>query len=113
VFLPYGYIGSLKAQPGRRDEVMSILLAGVDGLRAAGCDSYVVSESEADDDTIVVMEVWETKEHHEASLELPETKAAIAKAMPMLTGEFTGQELNVVGGLGVSSRGGEHVSRSR
>jgi hypothetical protein len=30
------------------------------------------------------------------------SKAAIAQAMPMLTGEFTRQELAVVGGLGVS-----------
>lgn len=108
--MPYGYIGSMKTHPGRRDDVMSILLGGVDGLRAVGCDSYVVSEADADEDTIVVMEVWETKQHHEASLERPETKAAIARAMPMLTGEFTGQELNVVGGLGVSSRGDEHLS---
>jgi quinol monooxygenase YgiN len=41
------------------------------------------------------------KEHHDASLQLPATKAAIGKAMPMLTGEFTRQELTVVGGLGV------------
>jgi quinol monooxygenase YgiN len=45
--------------------------------------------------------VWDSKEHHDASLQLPETKAAIATAMPMLTGELTGQELTVVGGLGV------------
>lgn len=109
--MPYGYIGSMKTQPGRRDDVMSILLADVDGLRAAGCGYYVVSEADADEDTIVVMEVWETKQHHEASLELPETRAAIARAMPMLTGEFTGQELKVVGGLGLSTRGDEHVPR--
>ena len=46
-------------------------------------------------------EVWQGKEQHDASLELPATRAAIAVAMPMLTGEFTGQELTVVGGLGV------------
>ena len=45
--------------------------------------------------------MWQTKEHHDGSLQLPETKAAIGKAMPMLTGEFTRQELTVVGGLGV------------
>ncbi|MFJ4006884.1 hypothetical protein ACIPWL_26005 [Streptomyces sp. NPDC090023] len=46
-------------------------------------------------------EVWQSKEHHDASLELPEAKAAIGKAMPMLTGEFTRQELSVAGGLGL------------
>jgi hypothetical protein len=38
----------------------------------------------------------------DASLGLPEAKAAISRAMSMLTGEFTGRELTVVGGLGVS-----------
>ena len=99
----YGYIGSMKTKPGQRDEVVSILLSGVDGLREAGCDSYIVSVSNADEDTIWVSEVWLTKEHHKASLELPQTKAAISKAMPMLTGEFNSQELNVVGGLGVAA----------
>jgi quinol monooxygenase YgiN len=99
--VPYGYIGSMKTRPGHRDHVVAILLSGVDGLRQAGCDLYVVSVSDADDVTIWVTEVWQTKEHHDASLQLPETKAAIGKAMPMLTGEFTRQELTVVGGLGV------------
>ncbi|WP_377513887.1 putative quinol monooxygenase [Micromonospora vulcania] len=99
--MPYGYIGSMKTTPGHRDDVVAILLSGVDGLREAGCDLYVVSVSTTDDVTIWVSEVWQSKEHHAASLQLPETRAAIGKAMPMLTGEFTGQELTVAGGLGV------------
>ncbi|MFJ5530081.1 putative quinol monooxygenase [Streptomyces sp. NPDC093261] len=99
--MTYGYIGSMKTQPGSRDEVVSILLSGVDGLREAGCHLYVVSVSDDDDVTIWVTEVWESKGHHDASLELPETKAAIGKAMPILTGEFTRQELSVMGGLGL------------
>ncbi|ELP66981.1 putative quinol monooxygenase [Streptomyces turgidiscabies] len=99
--MPYGYIASMKTKPGHRDTVTSILLSGSDGLRAAGCDLYVVGVSAGDDVTIWVTEVWKTREHHDASLLLPEAKAAIAKAMPMLTGEFTRQELTVIGGLGV------------
>ncbi len=54
----------------------------------------------ADNDTTIwVTESWQSKQHHEASLELPETKTAIDKAMPMLTGQFTGHELTVMGGL--------------
>ena len=109
--MPYGYIGSMKTQPGHRDDVVSILLSGLDSLRAAGCDSYIVSVSDADEDTIWVTEVWQTKEHHKASLQLPETRAAIAKAMPMLTGDFTSQELNVVGGLGLGQGAGSDAAR--
>ncbi len=99
--MAYGYIGSMKATAGHRDDVISILLSGVDGLRRAGCHLYVVSAAQGDDETIWVSEVWESKEHHDASLQLPAAKAAIGKAMPMLTGDFTSQELTVVGGLGV------------
>jgi quinol monooxygenase YgiN len=96
----YGFLATMRTRPGRRDDVVSILLDGVGGLRDAGCHAYIISVSEDDEDAIHVMEVWETKEHHDASLKLAETQAAIAKAMPLLTGEFSTRELRVVGGLG-------------
>ena len=99
--MPYGYIGSMKTKPGHRHDVVAILLSGADGLRRVGCDLYVVSVSNTDDVTVWVSEVWQDKAQHDASLQLAEVKAAIARAMPMLTGEFTSQELTVVGGLGV------------
>jgi quinol monooxygenase YgiN len=99
--MAYGYIGSMKAKSGHRDDVVSILLSGVDRLREVGCDLYIVSVSDTDDDTIWVTAVWQSKAHHDASLQLPEAKAAIGKAMPMLTGEFSSQELTVAGGLGL------------
>jgi quinol monooxygenase YgiN len=99
--MAYGYIGSMRTKATHRDEVVEILLRGVEGLRAAGCHIYVVSVSYDEPDTIWVTEVWDSKEHHDASLQLPETRAAIGTAMPMLTGEFTSRELSVVGGLGL------------
>lgn len=99
----YGFLGSMKAKSGHRDEVVSILLSGSGGLTAAGCHLYVVGVSETDDQTIWVSEVWESKAHHDASLQLPETRAAISTAMPMLTGEFDSHEFAVAGGLGVPS----------
>jgi quinol monooxygenase YgiN len=99
--MTYGCIASMRTRAGSRDEVVSVLLGAADGLREAGCDLYIVGRSDDDDVTIWVTEVWQTKEHHDASLELPEARAAIGKAMPMLTGEFTKQELSVAGGLGL------------
>jgi quinol monooxygenase YgiN len=101
----YGYLGTMRTRPGRRDEVVRILLSGQEGLRAAGCELYLVGTSEQDPDLIWVQEVWASKAHHDASLELPETKAAIASAMPALTGEFTSQEIEIAGGLGLVPRG--------
>ena len=99
--MPYGYIGSMRVTPGHRDDVAAILLASSAGLRQAGCLSYIVGASTTDYDVIWVTEVWESAAHHAASLQLPETRAAIGRAMPMLTGEFTGQETVVLGGLGL------------
>ena len=103
--MSYGYLGSLTTRYGHRDEVVDILVSGADGLRAAGCHLYLVGVSDTDPNVIWVTEVWESKEHHDASLRLPRTQAAIAKAMPLLTGEFTRQEVTMVGGLGLANAG--------
>jgi quinol monooxygenase YgiN len=97
----YGYLGSMRTRHGYRDEVVGILLSGVDGLRAAGCELYLVGVSDDDPTVIWVTEVWQSKAAHDASLSLPAAQAAIATAMPLLTGEFTRQELTMVGGLGL------------
>ncbi|MDJ0357330.1 antibiotic biosynthesis monooxygenase family protein [Paenarthrobacter sp. PH39-S1] len=91
----------MRTKPGRRNEVVGILLNGTDGLRAAGCQAYVVGLSDSDEDVIWVSEVWDTKEHHHNSLQLAAAKAAIGRAMPMLTGEFTSQGMTVAGGVGL------------
>lgn len=97
----YGYQNAMKTKPGHRDEVAAILTAGADGLRAAGCHLYVVALDTSDDVTIHVTEAWDSKQAHDASLQLPETRAAIAQAMPLLTGEFTTHETHIAGGLGI------------
>jgi quinol monooxygenase YgiN len=93
----------MRTRPSRRDEVVEILLSGAEGLRTAGCHLYAVCTDPADADVIWVTEIWDSADKHDASLQLPETRAAIATAMPLLTGEFTRQELSVAGGLGVST----------
>lgn len=100
--MAFGYYGTMRTVPGKRDEVVEILLGGVDELRAAGCSVYAVALPDDDPDLISVSEVWESADQHAASLQLPRTKAAVAAAMPMLTGEFTGTRSTVVGGLGVA-----------
>ena len=99
--MPYGYLGSMRSQPGKRDEVVAILLGGLDQLRTAGCVKYTVGISPGDDVTIWTSEVWGSKEQHDASLQLPWATEAIARAMPMLTGDFTCVETTVLGGIGL------------
>ncbi|GAB3468007.1 putative quinol monooxygenase [Actinophytocola sediminis] len=93
----------MRTKPGGRDEVVRLLLSGQDGLRAAGCELYVVGTAEHDPDLIWVQEVWGSKAEHDAALHQPATKAAIAAAMPLLTGEFTSQEIDIAGGLGLTA----------
>jgi quinol monooxygenase YgiN len=99
--MAYGYIGSMRVRDGHRDAVVDALVSGAERLRAAGCQVYAVCTAADDENAIWVTEVWDSKEQHDASLQLPETRAAIATVMPVLTGEFTRQELTVAGGLGV------------
>jgi quinol monooxygenase YgiN len=95
----YGLIGSFKAVPGRRRELVDILLinAGV----MPGCKSYVVAEDPSDSETIWVTEVWDTPESHKASLQLASVKAAIAQAMPIIASFGEHREVNVMGGHGL------------
>ncbi|WP_197711370.1 antibiotic biosynthesis monooxygenase family protein [Cellulomonas sp. WB94] len=91
----------MRTTPGHRDDVVAILLSASAGLREAGCLSYIVGASTTDDDLIWVTEVWDSAAHHDASLQLAETRAAIGRALPKLTGEFTSQTTVVLGGLGL------------
>lgn len=97
--LTYVRYGSMRTVSGRRDDVVEILLSGVNGLSKVGCHLYVVSVDESDPDVVWVYEMWESKQHHAASLQLPATREAIRAAMPMLTGEFSASETSGVGGL--------------
>jgi quinol monooxygenase YgiN len=99
----YGLYAKLVARPGLRDALVSILLRDLSGLRALGCELYVVNLAENDPDAVWVTEVWASRDAHRASLTVPAVKQAIAEAMPLLTGEFEQVELTVVGGLGVSA----------
>jgi len=95
--MSYGYIGSMKTQPGRRDAVLAILVSGLDRLKEMGCFEYTVGAALDDQVTIWTSEVWIDKAHHDAALLLPEVKEAIAQAIPMLSGEFRSIETTVKG----------------
>jgi len=94
----YGYVGTMRATPGNRDEVVRLLLSGADGLREAGCHLYVVGVSGTDPGLIHVTEAWDSKEHHDASLALPAARAAIAQAMPLIAAFGEHRETRPVGG---------------
>lgn len=80
----HGLIGKMLAAEGQRDALISILLEGVDAM--PGCLSYIVAEDSSDANAIWITEVWESEDHHRASLTLPAVRASIQKAMPLIAG---------------------------
>ncbi len=96
----YGLIGKLKANPGQRDELISILLEGAGAM--PGCLSYVVAEDTADMDAIWVTEVWEDQESHRNSLSLPSVQQAISRGRPLIAGFGERFETDPIGGHGLT-----------
>lgn len=95
----YGLIGRMRAEPGRRDELVGLLLDGTGGM--PGCLSYVVARDPADADAIWVTEVWTDEASHKASLALPAVQAAIARARPIIAGFDSHTVTEPVGGVGL------------
>jgi quinol monooxygenase YgiN len=58
-----------------------------------------------DENAIWITEVWDSKESHTASLTLPEVKAAIAKARPIIAGFGDYFTTAPVGGIGLNVQG--------
>lgn len=96
----HGLIGKMTAVPGQREALIAILLEGIGGM--PGCLSYVVARDPADADAVWITEVWDSAEHHKASLSLPQVQAAIAKARPIIAGFDTHIVTEPVGGHGLS-----------
>ena len=95
----YGLIGKLRAQPGKRAELIAILLEGTGEM--PGCKAYIVAEDAKESDVIWITEVWDKAESHKASLQLPAVQAAIARGRPLIAGFDSQVELDVAGGVGL------------
>jgi quinol monooxygenase YgiN len=96
----YGLIGKATCVPGQRDAFVAILLEGVSKM--PGCLSYVVARDPKDPDAVWITEVWDSKESHTASLQLPAVRAAIAKGRPLIAGFGEQIVTEPVGGHGLA-----------
>lgn len=95
----YGMIGKMKAQPGKRGELIALLSGGTADM--PGCLAYIVSEDLKEPDVIWITEIWKTKQYHDDSLKLPAVREAIAKGRPLIAGFELGAEVRPVAGLGL------------
>jgi quinol monooxygenase YgiN len=99
----YGQIGKMIALPGKRDELIALLLENVDAM--PGCLSYIVAADPSDENGIWVTEAWDSKESHDGSLKLPGVKKSIDKARPMIAGFGDSFLTTPVGGHGLKPTG--------
>ncbi|KKB13040.1 antibiotic biosynthesis monooxygenase [Devosia geojensis] len=95
----YGLIGKMLAAPGKREELVAILMESTGEM--PGCLNYIVARDSKDENAIWISEVWDSKESHAASLQIPEVRAVIARAMPIIAGFAEQFETEPVGGVGL------------
>lgn len=96
----YGLIGKIRAVPGQRDALISILINGVAGM--PGCLSYVVAQDQTDQDALWVTEVWISQTSHHELLSLPSVQKAITLGKPLIAGFGERFETTPMGGHGLS-----------
>ena len=94
----YGLISQITTTPGNRDKLAG-LLAGMGPM--PGCVSYVVASDPNDPGCLWVTELWESKQAHAGSLELPEVQQAITKGRPFIAGFGQRIETEPIGGIGL------------
>lgn len=95
----FGLIARMKAQAGKRDALLTILLEATGDM--PGCLSYVVAKDASDPESLWITEVWDSPESHKTSLSLPVVQAAIEKARPLIAGFDNRVTTEPVGGAGL------------
>ena len=99
----HGLIGKMIAVPGQRENLISILLEGIQDM--PGCLSYVVAKDPADSNAIWITEVWQDEQSHKESLSLPVVQNSISRGRPLIAGFDSNVTTEPVGGYGLQKRG--------
>ena len=90
----YGLLGQMMAVPGKRAELLEILTEGTGQM--PGNIAYLIGEDSANPDAIWIVELWDSKDAHAASLKLPTVQVAMKKARPLIAGFGTRAEFKPV-----------------
>ena len=93
----FGLISQMNVIPDKRDELVRIIAEATRGM--PGCLSYVIAKDAARDDAIWITEIWNNRESHASSLNLPAVQAAMTKGRPLITGMGIRAETLPVAGL--------------
>ena len=97
----YGLIRKVLANPDQRDAFSALLLEATAAM--PGCVSDILANDPADPNALWITEVWESKEAHAASLNLPAVQQAMLKGRPLIA-SFTSRTVTTpIGGHGLPS----------
>jgi quinol monooxygenase YgiN len=97
----FGMYVKFTAQPGKRNELLGILLQATQALEnVTECELYIVN-TDTDQETVWVTEIWTNEEAHQRSLTLESTKEMIQHAKPLIAG-IESTRLTPMGGKGIS-----------
>lgn len=86
----YGFRATIKAQPGRGEELVSLLLTATTGSGPAtneNCLLYLISRDAIDGDVVHITEGWTSKEAHAENFARPDSKVFTAKLTPLVGAE--------------------------
>src|SRR5690606_41685214 len=91
--------GKMNAQTDKSNELSQILLEASKLVSTAkGCKLYLIAKDEHDTDDVYVTAIWESKEDHDHSLNMPGVRQLIIGVMPHINGQPTiEQELEALG----------------
>lgn len=100
--MKYGLTGKFYAKEGKGDLLASVLMEAAALMQSAdGCHLYVVGQEEQNRDTICITEVWDSKEHHDSSLNVEGVSDLISRARPLMDGRPESCGISVLGGVGL------------
>jgi quinol monooxygenase YgiN/mannose-6-phosphate isomerase-like protein (cupin superfamily) len=102
-----GRFMTVKAKPGRGEQVAEMLLQVADGLKASpGCELYVIGLAPDDPDTVTAYEVWSSQEQLDASLAAAagsEDGPRPEDVMALLDGRPQRTDVRPLGGVGLDA----------
>lgn len=78
----FGQINKITVVSGKREKVLQLVMSGSDKM--PGCRSYIAAKDAEHHDVIWVTEVWDSADFHTASMSIPDVKASVVRAMPMI-----------------------------
>jgi quinol monooxygenase YgiN len=99
--IDYGFAATLTAKPGRGDDLIRLMLSGLEEGNPASseyCLVYLVSRSASSPDVAHVIEGWTSEEDHHRIFATPAAQAIVAGFADLLEGESVYTDLTPVGG---------------